>query len=433
MSGVDADLSPSSPDSPRGGRDGIEVWFENLKQAVNVIRTHKMRSGLLILGVAIGVMTVLGMVTVMSGLGKRVQEDILAVNRPYIVITRYDPMGGGERDRREWLRRKKFTHQDVKAIEEMCETADRVDFQIDSGGRMRVLRHKGERTDLIQIAGASHNFPYMFNLQIAEGRFFTEFEQERSRRIVVLGYGPAEDLFPNSDPIGKHIRIGSNKYEVVGAMKSRGHFIGSISDNFAVVPYRTFIKDFSTTFDDYQIFVTIKPEFTLEEGEQEIAALLRARRKVGLGEKDDFYVTTSETFRELLGNITKYIGLVLIVISSVGLMVGGIGVMNIMLVSVSERTREIGVRMAVGANRRDILKQFLIEAATLTGAGGMTGIVLGLLAARGVTRIVNFPYSLPTAWIIIAFVFSASIGIIFGMYPANRASKMDPINALHKE
>jgi putative ABC transport system permease protein len=149
--------------------------------------------------------------------------------------------------------------------------------------------------------------------------------------------------------------------------------------------------------------------------------------------ESDFYITSSEAFKDMIQNITKYIGLILIVISSIGLMVGGIGVMNIMLISVTERTREVGVRMALGATRHDILQQFLIEAATLTGAGGVLGIVLGLAAARGVTNLIRFPYSLPVLWIVIAFVFSASIGIIFGMYPANRAAKMNPIVALRHE
>ena len=151
------------------------------------------------------------------------------------------------------------------------------------------------------------------------------------------------------------------------------------------------------------------------------------------GAANDFYITTSEAFRDLLGNITKYIGLILVVISSIGLMVGGIGVMNIMLVSVAERTREVGIRMAMGARRIDILQQFLIEAATLTGGGGLIGILLGLLVARGISSLISFPYSVPVYWIVIAFVFSASIGMIFGLYPANRAAKMDPIHALRYE
>jgi len=414
------------------GRRGGGIWAENLKLALNVIRTHKMRSGLLILGVAIGVTTVLAMVTVMSGLGRRVQEDILSADRPYLMITRYDPIGG-EEDRRDILRRKRLTEDDVLAIASSCETVDKVDFQIDSGGRLRVLRYGGERTDLISVVGVSHNFSSMFSLEIDEGRFYNEFELDRRRRVVVLGYGPAQDLFPNRDPIGKQIKIGNREFEVVGTMASRKHIFGSLGDNFAAVPYTTFEKDFSGEFDDHVIVVTVKPGYTLEEAGEEITALLRVRRKVEPGDASDFYITTSEAFRDLLADITKYIGLILVVISSIGLMVGGIGVMNIMLVSVAERTREVGIRMAMGARRIDILQQFLIEAATLTGSGGLIGIVLGLIAARGISNLIRFPYSVPLHWVVIAFAFSVGIGMIFGLYPANRAAKMDPIRALRYE
>jgi putative ABC transport system permease protein len=409
-----------------------QVWKENFRQATEVIRTHRMRSGLLIVGVAIGVTTVLAMVTVMSGLGKRVQEDIASADRPYLFISRFDPMGGGK-DRRDLLRRKQFSIRDAKFLEENCSSCEYVDLSIDPQGRMRVLRYEGERTNLIQVVGSTHNFGKMYSITIEHGRFYTEFETDRSRRVIVLGYGPAKDLFPHRDPIGKWIKIGNHNYEVVGAMASRESILGSISDNYAVVPYTTYEKDLGFRFDDYQMGITIKPEYGLDEGEEEVHALMRVSRKLGPGEENDFYITTSEGFREMLASITTYIGLVLVVISSIGLMVGGIGVMNIMLISVTERTREVGIRMAMGARRTDIMQQFLIEAVTLTGTGGMIGIFLGLLAARGVAKLIKFPYSVPFIWIVIAFVFSASIGLIFGLYPANRAARMDPIKALHYE
>jgi len=408
------------------------VWKENFSQALEVIRTHRMRSWLLIVGVAIGVTTVLAMVTVMSGLGKRIQSDIVSADRPYLFISRFDPMGGGN-DRRDLLRRKQFTIREVRFLEESCASCDKIDLQIDPQGWMRVLRYEGERTNLIQVVGSTHNMGSMYSISIENGRFFTEFETDRSRRVIVLGYGPANDLFPNRDPIGKWIKIGNHRYEVVGTMASKESVLGSFSENYAVVPFTTYEKDLGYRFDDYQIGVTIKPEYELEEGVDEVHALMRITRKLDPGEENDFYITTSEGFKEMLASIMTYIGLVLVVISSIGLMVGGIGVMNIMLISVTERTREVGVRMALGARRNDIMQQFLIEAATLTGAGGMLGIFLGLLTARGVAKLISFPYSVPFIWVAIAFVFSASIGLIFGLYPANRAARMDPIKALHYE
>ncbi|HER44443.1 MAG TPA: FtsX-like permease family protein [Candidatus Eisenbacteria bacterium] len=424
-------MPAGTPAEPVHERKG-QIWNENFRQALEVIRTHRMRSWLLIVGVAIGVTTVLAMVTVMSGLGKRVETDIVSANRPYLFISRFDPMGG-DQDRRDLLRRKQLTIGDARFIEDNCVSCDLVDLNIDPGGRMRVLRYEGERTNLIQVVGATHNMGRMYSISIDAGRFFTEFETDRSRRVIVLGYGPAKDLFPNRDPIGKWIKIANHQYEVVGTMAQRKSILGSISDNYAVVPFTTYEKDLGFRFDDYQLAVTAKPEYELDEVVDEVYALMRASRKLGPGEESDFYITTSEGFKEMLSNITKYIGVVLIVISSIGLMVGGIGVMNIMLISVTERTREVGIRMALGARRNDIMQQFLIEAATLTGVGGSIGIFLGLLAARGVAKLISFPYSVPFVWIIIAFVFSASIGLIFGLYPANRAARMDPIKALHYE
>jgi putative ABC transport system permease protein len=416
----------------KDGRHAGQVWRENVRQAIGVIRTHRMRSWLLITGVAIGVTTVLAMVTVMSGLSKRVQEDIIASNRPYLFVSRFDPMGG-DQDQRDVQRRKQLSIDDVHLLERECRTCELIDMNIDPQGRMRVLRYEGERTNLIQVVGTTHNFGSMYSVHIEYGRFFTEFETDRSRRVVVLGYGPAKDLFPNRDPIGKKVKIGNHEYEVVGTMADREHIFGAISDNYAAVPYTAYEKDLGYRFDDYQLGITIHPEATLEEAVDEVHALMRISRGLGPGEEDDFWITTSEGFRELLSSITRYIALVLVVISSIGLMVGGIGVMNIMLISVTERTREVGVRMAVGARRMDIMQQFLIEAATLTGAGGLIGIVVGLLTARGVAKLIRFPYSVPFVWVVIAFVFSASIGLVFGLYPANRAARMDPIKALHYE
>lgn len=420
--------------SKAGGddRSAAQVWGENLNQALVVIRAHKMRSGLLILGVAIGVTAVLAIVTIMAGLSRRIRDDFLSANRPYIVVSRFDPMEDSP-DQRDLLRRKKLTDLDVKALEEFGETVDKIDFEIELREGPVILRRKGERSNFISVLGATPNLLNILSLNMGEGRFFSNFEMEHKRRVVVLGYGPAKDLFPNEDPIGKFVRIKNHEYHVVGALESRRHIIGAIGDNFVVIPYTTHEKDLMSRWDEAQIVVTAKPEYTLEECMEEVISILRARRGVGPGEENDFSVMTSEAFADILAKITTGIGLVLIVISSIGLMVGGIGVMNIMLVSVTERTREVGIRMAMGARRSDILKQFLIEASTLTGIGGGVGILMGLLVARGVSNLIAFPYVVPLVWIVIAFVFSASIGIIFGLYPANRAARMDPIKALHYE
>jgi len=234
-----------------------QVWRENLIQALNIIRTHKLRSSLLIIGVAIGVTTVLAMVTVMSGLGKRVESDIMSVNRPYLLISRFDPFTDS-RDRRDLLRRDKLTAADAEAIATECETVEQVDLQISPQGGARILRYRKERTDFIQIIGTSQNFGSMFSFSVGRGRFFTRFELDHKSRVIVLGSGPAEDLFPVRDPIGKVLRIGSHRYRVVGVMESREHFMGGMSDNFAVIPYTVFEKDMSGQNDQYNIAATVR-------------------------------------------------------------------------------------------------------------------------------------------------------------------------------
>ncbi len=407
------------------------LWRENLLQAFGVIKTNRMRSALLILGVAIGVMTVLAMVTVLNGLGRKINKDLVSANRPYLIVQKFDMFVGGV-DEDEYLRREGFEPEDVTALVDGCDALDYVCYTV-SPSNVFVLHYKSERTRPLQVVGTSFTMPDIYSLKIEHGRFFTRLEQMRRNRVIVIGYGPAQDLFPNENPIGKAIRIGEHRYEVVGTFAKRKHFIGSISDNFAVIPYSSYGKDFQRKFDESSITANVKAGFTLEEGREQITNVLRIRRDLRPGEKNNFVVTTSEVFLETIGKVTFYIGLVLIVIASIGLLVGGIGVMNIMLISVAERTREIGLRLAIGANKRDVAQQFLIESATLTGIGGLIGTLLGTLGAGLISNLIHFPFYFSIAWTVIAVLFSFMVGVIFGLYPARRAAQLDPVVALHYE
>jgi putative ABC transport system permease protein len=420
------------------GRPDIEfkvsrqsLWRENLRQALEVVKANRMRSSLLILGVAIGVMTILAMVTVLSGLGRKINRDLVSANRPYLIVQRFDMFVGGV-DEEEYLRRKGFEPEDAEALAAGCPALDQVCYTL-SPSNVFVLYYKSERTRPLQVIGTSSNMPDIYSLRLENGRFFTQAEEAHRNRVIVIGYGPARDLFPSEEPLGKIIHVGEHRYEVVGTFAKRKHFIGSISDNFAVIPATSFAKDFQKKFDEQSITANVKDGFTLEEGQEEITNVLRIQRRLRPGEPNNFSVTTSEVFLKTIGKVTFYIGLVLIVIASIGLVVGGIGVMNIMLISVAERTREIGVRMAIGANKRDVAQQFLIESATLTGLGGLLGTLLGTLAAVLVSRAIHFPFYFSIAWTMIAVLFSVLVGVIFGLYPAKRAAQLDPVVALHYE
>jgi putative ABC transport system permease protein len=407
------------------------LWRENLLQALGVIKTNRMRSSLLILGVAIGVMTILAMVTVLNGLGRKINKDLVSANRPYLIVQKFDMfVGGVEED--EYLRREGFEPEDAEALAEGCDALDIVCYTV-SPSNVFVLFYKSERTRPLQVAGTSFTMPDIYSLKIEHGRFYNRLEQTHRKRVIVIGYGPAQDLFPNEDPIGKTVRIGEHRYEVVGTFAKRKHFIGSISDNFAVIPYTSYAKDFQKKFDDPGITANVKAGFTLEEGQEQITNVLRIQRNLRPGEKNNFAITTSEVFLETIGKVTFYIGLVLIVIASIGLVVGGIGVMNIMLISVAERTREIGVRLAIGANKRDVAQQFLIESATLTGIGGIIGTLLGTVGAVLISNLIHFPFEFSVTWTVIAVLFSVLVGVIFGLYPAKRAAQLDPVEALHYE
>lgn len=409
------------------------LWKENVLQALDIVRSHRMRSGLLILGVAIGITTILAMVTVMSGLVGKIHDDLESSSRPYVFVTRLDLFVVDDGTDEELARREKFTAADAEALRARAPALDKVCYFVTQNQPAFLLYYKDRHTPPLELDGASTTFPEIFTLPVENGRHFTELEVDRRERVVMIGYGPAKDLFLNENPIGKYVDIESQRYRVIATFANRESFIGSISNNFAVIPYTSYHKDFQTDRDDPSIAANVKEGYTLDDAEEEIVNVLRVRRNLKPGDENNFHVTTSTAWLDIVDRVTFAISAVLIVIASIGLLVGGIGVMNIMLISVAERTREIGVRMALGANRKDIIQQFLMESATLTGIGGIVGTVFGILAAYVISSQIHFPFKFSLAWTVIAVVFSAMIGIIFGIYPARRAARLDPVEALRYE
>lgn len=405
-------------------------YRDAVRQALRTITGHRMRSSLLILGVAIGVTTLLAIYTIVSGLSGRIRDDVVSSSRPYLYISRDSGVGGG--DPQEKLRRPQLMPEVIAPLE-ATEGVGLVDYQV-SNGRGMVLNYGKERTNFVQGFGSSQNFPFLFSIGVEEGRFFTAEEVAASARVAVLGYGPREDLFPGRDPIGHTLRIFGKPYVIVGTMAARRHIVGAMGDNYVCVPWTAFEKDaLFTGFEDRNVALTTGDGFTSDEVISNVTGTLRRERRLRPDQANDFDVVSSETYGELIDKVTGGVALVLVVLSSIGLLVGGIGVMNIMLISVAERTREIGVRMAVGARRQDILLQVLIEAGTLTGIGGLIGIVTGYFASWGMTHLLRFPFAI-SPWVTIgAAAFSVSIGIFFGLYPANKAARMNPIVALGRE
>jgi putative ABC transport system permease protein len=403
---------------------------EGVAQAFAVIRGHRMRSALLILGVAIGVATLLGMVTIVTGLSERIREDVMSSSRPFVRIMRYVGLGGEDID--EKLRRPQLEPELIPVVAGV-EGVAMVNYFIQSHSG-DVLHYGQERTNFVQVFGTGDKFPYIYSYDVGEGRFFSAQDVAARTRVCVLGYGPRKSLFPRLDPIGAILRVKGQPYQVIGVMEEQDSIFGSLGENFVVVPWSSFERDFlNEGMEDRGLTAVVADGYTSDEVIQNLTGALRQARRLRPGEPDDFEITSSETFVELIDKITGGIAMVLVVMASIGLMVGGIGVMNIMLISVTERTREIGIRMALGARRRDLLFQVLVEAGTLTGLGGVVGIGLGYLLSWGATKLLAFPFKFDPLVTLGATLFSIAIGVGFGLYPANRAARLDPIEALRTE
>jgi putative ABC transport system permease protein len=413
----------------------LGILREIVGMAFDSIRAHKLRSFLTLLGIVIGVMTVIGMVSVIQGLNRSFLSELESIGSDIIIVEKFEPgiqQGRLSEDERQ---RKDLTFEDALAIQEECSYIKAVVASIVVNVFEEIpIKYRNKKGRDALILGMSEKQPEVLSVYLPErGRFFTEADVAHRTKVSVLGYELAETLFPHENPLGKDIRIGPEKFTVIGILKERGSFFGQSQDNFVGIPITTLMKHYPYDLSQLQFVATpIKHEY-LDLAIEQIINLLRIRRKVPFGESNDFAVYTQDTIVDLYNQLTGAAYLVMIVISSIGLLVGGIGVMNIMLVSVKERTREIGIRKAIGARSGDILKQFLIEAVFLTGTGG----ILGILVGSGIAFLVKAATPLPasvTLWSVFLGLFvSVSVGIFFGIFPAQKAAKLDPIVSLRYE
>ena len=402
---------------------------ENLVIAWDVLLSHKLRSSLIILGVCIGVAALMGMVSILAGLGEKITKDISMSEQTLLMLVKFDFFVGGFDE--AMLHRKDITEEDAKALREQCKTLQHVTFIVEPQGPPRLtLKAGNEKSRMIQVVGSQPSLFDIWSLEMENGRMFTDEEGLHRAKVVVLGHSPRRDLFPNTDPIGKKVRIENDEYTVVGTFVERKTIFGSMGENFVMIPHTTFRANLWKEHDQQVVYGAVRDGVSVEAAKDEVIRVMRLRRKLKSNQENDFAVTSSDAAMEFIGRITGPIAGILAAISSIALLVGGIGVMNMMLVSVTERTGEIGVRKAVGATRQDILWQFLIEAGTLTGLGGIVGILLGLGAAFAISAATGLPSKLSIPYISIAVIFSVAIGIFFGLYPANRAARLDPTSAM---
>jgi putative ABC transport system permease protein len=404
--------------------------LEAVRLALQSLWANKLRSILTLLGVIIGVGSVITVVTLTNGAKSFVTSKINSYGAATITISK---MPQTFITMEEWLsfqKRKDVTYDDYLAVLSECRLCREVGAQRHGTGK---IVHGTKSTTDTDIRGWTWTMPALSNLNIELGRSFTQTEDEHSSPVAIVGADIVDNVLGEGDPLGKEIRIDGAPYTVIGVGERQGKMLGMSMDNWAAIPLTSFIKKYGA-HTSLSIFVDAGAGGeTMEMTADEMRTIMRTRRHLAPNAADTFSIDSSATFQNLLGKIINNFGAVVAAIATISLVVGGIVIMNIMLVAVTERTREIGVRKALGARRNDILMQFLIESATLALAGGVIGVIAGIAIAKGITLAISFPSAVELWSILVSLVVSASVGLFFGVYPAYKASSLDPIAALRAE
>ncbi|MHB8890102.1 MAG: ABC transporter permease [Acidobacteriaceae bacterium] len=405
--------------------------------ALDTLRANKLRSGLTILGIVIGVMTVIVISSVINGLNKRVSDSVEQIGSNVLWVFRFEPFG--KRPTTEMLNRKQLTLEDAEALNGLPHVVAATgalryqDVNINAGSV--AVKYKGRKEQSTILEGDMPNTLDVYDIPLTAGRYITQEDDQRRANVVVLGHDVAQDLFLNENPIGEDVQISGDVFTVIGVVGKQKSLFGGKNpeDNIAYFPLHTFLK-IHPEIKDYWISAKVDDPKNRPLVEDEIREVLRRRRKVRVDQPDNFAIFGADSLQRLWNQITGGLFLLMFALSAVGLLVGGVGVMNIMLVSVTERTREIGIRKAIGATKRTILLQFTLEAITLCALGGVIGISMGGLVVLLLKLLFSaLPSALSIAWMVAAFVVSCSIGLVFGIYPAWKAANLDPIEALRYE
>jgi putative ABC transport system permease protein len=414
-----------------------DIW-ENLKMALDTLRNNKLRSFLTVLGVVIGVITVMAIASIISGIDYAVTKQIESLGTNSIFITKFSRSGVrfGPPSREERLR-KPLTYEDAIAIGQLPSISVSIptlNITNDYFGRKLEVKANGKQSAAVLLQGVVPEYEQAGIWVISAGRFFTKEENDSRDEVCVIGASVADQFFPYGSPLDKTLTVGGREFRVVGVLEKREQLFGggqgnNDQNNIIFMPF-TVAHKLKPNADDIFILAVAKPGMLIRALE-DVTSLLRIRRQVSFNQENNFGISTADSIIDTFRSITFGVAIAMIAISSVGLMVGGIGVMNIMLVSVTERTREIGIRKAIGGRRRDILWQFLIEAMTLTGMGGLIGLAIGWLLTLLIRLIL--PSYVPLWAPVAGFVSSVGIGLVFGLWPAWKAARLDPIVALRYE
>jgi putative ABC transport system permease protein len=396
--------------------------------AFGALRANKLRSLLTLLGTIIGVTAVIAVVSLVQGMNRYVSDRLLAQGTDVFWVDRI----GLELDQdkiREALKRPDLELEDAEAVREVL--GDEAHVKAQASDQLEV-RYARERARSFEVRGVSGDYQNVDALEVPDGRALAEIDIQHRRPVAVLGWEVADELFPGIDPVGRNLHIHGRRFLVVGVAKKKGSFFGESQDRYVIIPLGALEKMLPYR-PGITIGVKVRNAGRMTQVQDEVRSLLRARRHVPIGAPDNFGITTAEAFLELWRTFTGTAFIVVIGVAGISLLVGGIVIMNTMLVSVTERTREIGVRKALGARRRDVLIQFLVEAVTLSLSGGALGVGLGIGLALLVGAVSPLPSAVSGVAVVLGLAMSALVGVFFGVYPAARAARLDPVEALRYE
>jgi putative ABC transport system permease protein len=405
-------------------------FAEAVKLALQSLWANKMRTVLTLIGVVMGVASVIMVITLVNGANKYVGTklsgygaDVFTVNRMSSVILSAD-------DYFRYQKRKILRFDDYKAVRDNCTDCSEVGAMLNKSTNVVYNGHSSNNTG---VRGYTWNMLSLNNIDIALGRGFTPADDEHGTHDAIVGYDIIDNLMGNVDPLGKEIRVDGIPYTIVGVGDRQGKTLGQSQDNWVAVPITTYQQTYGQN-DSVDIYCRANGNAdVMERAKDEVRVLMRSRRHNAVGQPDDFEIETNDTFLDIWKQISALFAYVVVGIASISLVVGGIVIMNIMLVSVTERTREIGVRKALGAKQRDILLQFLIESSTMSLTGGAIGVICGVIVAKVITLVVGFPTTVSLWSVLLGLFVAGATGIFFGVYPASKAAKLDPVVALRAE
>ncbi len=403
---------------------------EAFKLALQSLWANKLRSILTLIGVVMGVASVIMVITLVNGANRYVATKLSGYGADVFRVSRQASVTFSPEDYMRYQKRKIIRIEDYRAVRDNCTECSEVGAMLDKSTNVVANGHSSDNTD---VRGGTWTMLSLNNIDIAIGRGFTPADDEHGTHDAIVGYDIVDNILGEGDPIGKEIRVDGIPYTIVGVGERQGKTLGESQDNWVAIPISTY-QQINGYNDSVRIYARVAGGAqAMTQAEDQVRVLMRTRRHDAPGSLDDFEIETNDTFLDIWKQISSLFASVVLGLASIALVVGGVVIMNIMLVSVTERTREIGVRKALGAKQRDVLMQFLIESATMATTGGAIGVLCGILVGKLITIVIGFPTSVPVWAIFLGLFLAGSVGIFFGVYPASRAAKLDPVVALRAE